>query len=346
MIFDPMAKEDVARAVERRGPGRVPRVRTLWRGEGLEDQYGKTALDALGEKYPDDVIYFMLPNPVDPACMNLSWKRGTGGALNSSVVIQEWSQLDEFIEKLPDPESDGKIALLAENAERLQSDGRYLLFGWWRFFFEQPWTLRGMENLMCDYYEEPEMVQRLHEALCGTYSRYLDAACRIICPDGFFTSDDLGHQTGSMMSPAVFREQIAPFYTRFADKLKGHHLHFWLHSCGNNTELLPDLIASGVQVFHPVQKHTMDEAETMRRFGGQISFMAGIDVQHTLQEKSPEEVRREVRFLIDTFKRPDGGLCIAAGNGITAGTPFENIEAFLDEAARYGGHQKNSGCRS
>jgi len=47
-------------------------------------------------------------------------------------------------------------------------------------------------------------------------------------------------------------------------------------------------------------------------------------------------VRSEVRFLIDTFDRPDGGMCIAAGNGIVAGTPFENIAAFLDEAMRYG----------
>jgi len=29
-------------------------------------------------------------------------------------------------------------------------------------------------------------------------------------------------------------------------------------------------------------------------------------------------------------------MCIAAGNGIVAGTPFENIAAFLDEAVRYG----------
>ncbi|UCC62189.1 MAG: hypothetical protein JSV36_15620, partial [Anaerolineae bacterium] len=47
-------------------------------------------------------------------------------------------------------------------------------------------------------------------------------------------------------------------------------------------------------------------------------------------------VRAEVRFLIDTFDRPDGGLCLAAGNGIVAGTPLENVEAFLDEALRYG----------
>jgi len=47
-------------------------------------------------------------------------------------------------------------------------------------------------------------------------------------------------------------------------------------------------------------------------------------------------VHEEVRFLIDTFDSPDGGMCIAARNGIVSGTPFENIEAFLDEALRYG----------
>jgi len=36
-------------------------------------------------------------------------------------------------------------------------------------------------------------------------------------------------------------------------------MHFWLHSCGNNTDALPDLIDAGVRIFHPVQKHTMDD---------------------------------------------------------------------------------------
>jgi hypothetical protein len=53
-------------------------------------------------------------------------------------------------------------------------------------------------------------------------------------------------------------------------------------------------------------------------------------------------VREEVRFLIDTFDRPEGGMCIASdrapvgGNEIVGGTPFENIAAFLDESVRYG----------
>ena len=45
---------------------------------------------------------------------------------------------------------------------------------------------------------------------------------------------------------------------------------------------------------------------------------------------------------ISTFDRPEGGMCIAAGNGIVSGTPFENIEAFLEEALEYGQRHRQS----
>jgi uroporphyrinogen decarboxylase len=80
----------------------------------------------------------------------------------------------------------------------------------------------------------------------------------------------------------------------------------------------------------------MDEASVALDYGDKMSFLAGIDVQHVLQEKDPQGVRQEVRFLIDTFDRQEGGLCLAAGNGILPGTPLENIEAFLEEALVYG----------
>ncbi len=105
---------------------------------------------------------------------------------------------------------------------------------------------------------------------------------------------------------------------------------------------LPDLIDAGVDVLHPVQKQTMDEKATVESFGGKISFLCGIDVQHVLQEADADGVREEVRFLIDTFDRPEGRMCIAAGNGIVADTPMENIDAFLDEAIAYGSEHRKT----
>ena len=329
---DPLPREEVIKAIERRNPSRIPLVRAKWWGEGLEEQYG----DRLREfdRYPEDVVWLFLESPVEPENMGLSWTWNSSGGHDSICVLDEWSKLDEFIEKLPTPENDPRFEALRDIAEKAHTEDRYLLFGWWRLFFEKPWGLRGMENLMVDYYTAPEMVHRLHAALCDVYCAYIRYARELFHPDGFWTSDDLGHQTGPMMSPKVFHQFLYPYYKQVSDTLNG--LHFWLHSCGDNTLLLPDLVDAGVTVFHPVQKHTMDERIVAAKFEDRLTFLAGIDVQHTLQEKDPQGVREEVRFLIDTFDQPDGGMCIAAGNGIVAGTPFENIEAFLDEAIRYG----------
>jgi hypothetical protein len=65
------------------------------------------------------------------------------------------------------------------------------------------------------------------------------------------------------------------------------------------------------------------------RLGGKIRFLAGIDAQHTLQEKDAEGVRNEVRFLMDIFDGPDGGMCIGAGNGIVPGTPLCGVYEFV-----------------
>ena len=55
----------------------------------------------------------------------------------------------------------------------------------------------------------------MHEALCSHYIRYIDCGPSVLRPDGFWTSDDLGHQRQLFMSPTIFREMIKPYYARW-----------------------------------------------------------------------------------------------------------------------------------
>lgn len=59
-------------------------------------------------------------------------------------------------------------------------------------------------------------------------------------------------------------------------------------------------------------------------------------VRQLISDGTPDEVRREVRYLIDTYARKDGRFMFALGNGTTPDTPPESLEALLNELFTYG----------
>ena len=256
-----LPRAEVIKALERGRPSRIPLIRAKWWGEGLYEQYGER-LNAF-DRYPEDTEMIWV-EPLDVSAMGLSWEIATEGAHDARVVLDDWAKLDEFIAKLPDPERDPQFEALIEQAERAHAEDRYLLFGWWRLFFERPWGIRGMQNLLMDYYLAPEEVHRLHEALCELYCGYIERSVRELRPDGFWTSDDLGHQKQLFVRPELFRQFMKPYYARIGAACREQGVHWWLHSCGNNTDIMGDLAEVGLDVFHPVQKGTMDEAAIAR----------------------------------------------------------------------------------
>ncbi len=326
--YSPLPRQEVIKAIERGTPRRIPLIMTKWWGEGFEELHG-AALRQF-DRYPQDADLCLIELP-DYARMQLPWKLEQQGAHDQRRILDDWAKLDDFIARLPSPQSDVQFEAALKAAEKARREDRYFLFGWWRLFFEKPWEIRGMTNLLTDFYTHPEEVHKLNVALCDLYCAYLEFAIPELKPDGFWTSDDLGHQTALFMSPKTFRTFLKPYYARVGAVLKAQHVHWWLHSCGNNTAVLEDLVEVGLDVFHPVQKHTMDEVQVARQFGDRLTFLVGFDVQQTLAYGTPEEVRQEVRHLVRTFNRPEGGMCLAAGNGILPGTPLENVEAFLEE---------------
>ena len=227
-----------------------------------------------------------------------------------AVLLPDWRDLDRFLADFPDPNEPGTFDAVQEQAER-QANGRYKLGAWWRLFHERLWAIRGMENLMMDYYDAMDELKIVGRKILD-FSKGIVDRYAALGFDGIFSSDDLGHQTGPMMSPAIFRELYFPLYEELIDYVHSKGMHMFLHSCGDNTLLMEDLIHAGLDVFHPVQKGCMDMSRTVRQFGGRISFLAGMDVQDILPHGTPAQVRQEVRFLKRTFHTGAGGLLLAA----------------------------------
>ncbi|OGJ93695.1 MAG: methylcobamide--CoM methyltransferase [Candidatus Raymondbacteria bacterium RifOxyC12_full_50_8] len=342
MVRTPMTKEQTIKAIEREGCEKIPLVLHKWWGNGLEEKYGP-ALQKMAANYPDDIcsLWYEAPGSEDSSLANPSYRWGYKKEYASAerhsigsdaVLLPDWSEWDRFIADFPNPNEPGNFAEVEKNLKN--AHGRYLLGGWWRLFHERFWGIRGMENLMIDYFDNMDKLKELGWKLVEFYTVIIDRYAALGF-DGIFSSDDLGHQAGPMMDPDCFRELYLPLYKEVIGHAHRKGMHFLLHSCGDNTLLMDMLIEAGLDVFHPIQKGCMDEKATNEKFGAKMSFLAGVDVQHLLPEGSVEEVRKGVRDLIDALWKPEGGLLLAAGNGIMPDTPLENIDAMLREMALY-----------
>ena len=332
-------RNQVKAAIHFQNPPRPPRAFTKWWGEGLWEQHGEKLHQF--DRYEEDVVVVGFPCPWgSPREDGFYWRLphlepGKFSGYDSNAALPDWKFLPDLLAELPNTDAPGLFDEAKRIADKAHAEGKYVLIHHWSLMYERIWNFRGMESLMMDYYDYPDEVHALHKAVADTEMKLLQRAFREVKPDGYMISDDLGTQNALMMSPATFREFIKPYYTEIWGLCRQYDVDTWLHTCGNVSEIIGDLIECGLSVLHPIQKHTMDWDEVAAKWKGKIAFWVGMDVQNTLINGTPEEVRREVRLMRDTFDSPEGGFLYASGNGIVGGTPLENIEAYLNECLLY-----------
>lgn len=336
-----MTRDEVKAAIHFGTPPRPPMVMTKWWGEGLYEQYGDQLkrFDSIREDV--DISWFSTPM-FEPREDGFYWhvppqaEREKHG--NDSICyLPDWKDLPMVLNNMPNTDAPGLFDGAASMAEQSRKENRYALCMHWSLMYERIWNFRSMQGLLVDYYENPDEVHALHRAVVENEKKLLIRCAKEVHPDGYMISDDLGTQHSLMMSPKIFREFIKPYYKEVFSLAHELGMDVWLHTCGHITEIIDDLIECGLNVVHPIQKHTMDWDYVADTWKGKIAFWVGMDVQDTLINGTPDDVRREVRLIRDTFDSPNGGLLYAAGNGIVRGTPIENIAAFLDECQNYKG---------
>lgn len=329
-----LSRENVRAALRFAAPPRPPLAMSLWLNAETRARLGGN-VEKLQQRFPDDVLHAGLGAdywvaPADDPTYRWAFGDKTkpdGLAIDSCPVIADWAELDAFLAELPDAERPGSTDGIAR--QRAEHPDRYILVGWGHYLHQRLAYLRGLENLLFDFVDHQDKLRIVMDALLGIYRVWAQRAAAAGA-DGVWAGDDLGTQRSLFMSPETFCTLYKPYYRQLAECLHAHGLDFWLHTCGNVTTILDDLIECGVDAIHPIQAGTMDDAAVAREYGGRIAFWIGMDVQQLLPFGTVEEVRTDCARRMRTFHRPDGGLILAAGNAIMPETPIENIEAYLE----------------
>ena len=341
MSYSHLSREELIPVIERRAcANRVP---VIFHYLVYPESFGENAglvRNIMGE-YPQDaqVIVLNMPEvftaPIDDPFFKWIFYDVPDSdqqrvAYDARVAIDDFDKLDEIIEHFPNPLYPGIFS------NDVPDDGRYRLGYWWHFLFERHWQLRGMENALMDYYTDPEKVHILFRKLTEFYKEVIIKGRKEYKLDGIFVTDDLGMQTGPFFSPEIFDKFFSPYYREIVDTVHSLGMHFWLHSCGCIEPFLSRLIEVGVDVIHPIQKYTMDERAISKKYGGDICIWAGFDVQRIIPWGTAQGVRDEVKFMIDTYFRKNGGFMLASGNAIQSDCRIDSFIALHEEMYRYG----------
>jgi uroporphyrinogen decarboxylase len=199
--------------------------------------------------------------------------------------------------------------------------------------------LRGVEQIMLDLASNGRLAEAIIEKTVDFYLEYNkrifeNAHGKI---DIFFMGDDFGTQNGLMMSLPMWRRYFRPGFRKFIDLAHQYGIKVMHHSCGAIEPLIPDFIACGLDILQSLQPRAagMDLAGIKQKYGSDICFQGGMDIQKTMPFGTAADVRNEAGRVLKALA-PGGGYIFCTAHNIQAETPTENILALYEAAMEYG----------
>jgi uroporphyrinogen decarboxylase len=256
--------------------------------------------------------------------------------------IRTVSELTHY--RLPDSTTSGRFDIAREQASRY-GETHALLGIVECTVFEMAWNLVGLEPFLADMALGRDYVGPLLDALAD-FSTGIGLALIDLGADAVLTGDDVGMETGPMISPRMWRMWLKPRLQRVFDAYRARRPDIVLayHTCGSVLPFVDELIEMGVEVLNPIQVTAkgMDAAWLKRTYGHRLAFCGGVDQRQVLPHGTPDDVELEVRCRISDLG-PGGGYLLAPTHDIQSDTPLENVLAVFEAAKRWGNYPLVSG---
>jgi uroporphyrinogen decarboxylase len=240
----------------------------------------------------------------------------------------------------PDPEDPGLLEGMSERLTWIRTHtGAAAVLTLPAPFVHLSQFIRGFQDWYTDFILGTDVLDALFDAVLDITiriaERELEAFGRDV--DVVRCGDDLGGQNGLQVSREHYLRHIKPRHAKFFRRVRElTPAKLMFHSCGSIVDILPDLVATGVQIINPVQvtARGMDPALLKREFGRDLVFWGGTDAQKTLPFGTVEEVKAMVARLIDTLG-PGGGFVFSSCHNIQPDVPLENILAMFAAAREH-----------
>lgn len=245
--------------------------------------------------------------------------------------ITSWEDFEAY----PWPDPDAASTRSLEWYERNLPDDMCLIgSGGFAHFAEYLTWLMGYETLCYALYDQRDLVAAIAARLLEMYRKVVARLLSFDRVKIIWGSDDMGFRSGTLISPRDMREFVLPGHKLMAEMSHAAGRPYLLHSCGNLSAIMEDLIEDvRIDAKHSFEDTIESVIEDKRLYGDRIALLGGIDVDF-LCRATPDAIRARVRQTLDVCM-PGGGYCLGTGNSVANYIPLDNYLAMVDEGRRY-----------
>ena len=217
------------------------------------------------------------------------------------------------------------------NGILLLGDCEISFFGWHR-------DLMGVENLLLAFYDQPELIHaisRHHIYFIETlYARIM----RDVRADFVFIWEDMSFKNGPLISPALVREFMLPYYRQLIDFFRQHgNYRFLLDSDGDVTQLIPLFVEAGIDGLLPFEVAAGMDIRRVREEYPRLIVCGGLDKREIA--KGRRAIDRELESKLP-FMFERGGYLPSMDHHVPPEVSYEDFAYYIrktqDLYARHG----------
>jgi uroporphyrinogen decarboxylase len=192
----------------------------------------------------------------------------------------------------------------------------------------------GMEAILYKFCEEPDLISAVLSRIKRIYVDYCNLLSQFSCIGALWSSDDMGFKTQTFLPPDFIKSEILPVHAACAEVAHRNKKLFFLHSCGNLSEIMDSIIdVVGIDAKHSYEDMILPVEEAYILYGKRVAILGGIDMDF-LCRADEQSLRTRVRKVLDICHE-GGGYCLGSGNSIANYVPLENYLIMLDEGRRH-----------
>ena len=263
----------------------------------------------------------------------LVWRTSLDGAHTRHGFMQDPSDWDKYMKLDPDHPGNYVMAdAVIKTCKKLDLVPSFSMWG--GAGFEDLCGIFGFEKtfkfLIKDKNFIKQVVKEMNEYCIAVAEKVLQRGGKII----YFNSD-LGYKGRSLISPHMFREFFKPGMKKLCKRVHQLGGRTMFHSCGNVEKLMPDLVETGIDALHPIEKAAgNDIAEFRQKYGKDIIMVGNVPIP-LLTHGTPRENYDYVLYLLDNVSR-DGRHIIGSSHSLTKWCKAKNVLAYYKAVEDHG----------